>query len=151
MRIAVVYDSVYGNTERVAQVIGGALPGEVSVVRTSQADPAGLKTVDLLVIGSPTHGSLPTESMRVFLKRLGAPVDDGPCVATFDTRLSWGFLRKHGFAGDRIAEELGARGWTIQGSPGGFLVKGLRKGPLRKGELERAAGWAEGLVEDATP
>ena len=68
-------------------------------------------------------------------------------MATFDTRLSWGFLRKYGFAATKMAEELTEKGWTLQGSPGGFYVRGLRKGPLKKGEVERAVSWAKGLVE----
>jgi hypothetical protein len=30
--------------------------------------------------------------------------------------------------------------------PEGFIVKG-REGPLKDGELERAAGWAKGILE----
>jgi flavodoxin len=155
MRIVVVYDSVYGNTKRVAQAIaqalGDELRGEVPVIPVGEAKTSELRSVDLLVIGSPTHGALPTEATQAFVKELGEPANSTSRVAAFDTRLSWGFLRKHGFAGDRIAEELGPRGWTIEGSPGGFYVRGLRKGPLKKGELERATRWAKALVEGATP
>jgi len=35
---------------------------------------------------------------------------------------------------------------VLVGTPEGFLVKG-KKGPLKEGELERAAGWARSLLE----
>lgn len=155
MEIVVVYDSVYGNTKEVAkaiaQAIGDALSRGVPVLPVGQADAAELKLIDLLVVGFPTHGAEATAAMQAFVKKLGAPTEDSPRVATFDTRLSWGFLRKYGFAGDRIAEELGRSGWTILGTPGGFHVRGLRKGPLKKGEVERAVIWAKELVGRETP
>ena len=43
-------------------------------------------------------------------------------------------------------DSLKGRGGTLVASPEGFFVKGT-KGPLREGELERAAGWAKGIVE----
>ena len=62
MKILVVYDSVYGNTERIARTIGAALPGEVPVLGIGEADPSELTSADLLIIGSPTHGALPHPS-----------------------------------------------------------------------------------------
>lgn len=71
-------------------------------------------------------------------------------MAAFDTRLTWGFLRRYGYAADKIEGALKAKGWASAGAEGGFFVRGLRKGPLRKGEAERAAVWAQSLVEDLT-
>ena len=124
-------------------------PGKIVAIMAGYHGPprmGELALIDLLVIGSPTHGALPTEAMQVLVRELRAPADDGALVAAFDTRLSWGFLRKYGFAADRLAEELGKTGWTLRGAPAGFFVRGLRKGPLKKGEVERAANWARGLV-----
>ena len=47
-----------------------------------------------------------------------------------------------GFAAPRIANSLEKKGVTLLVPPAGFVVKGI-KGPLREGELERAAGWAQ--------
>jgi flavodoxin len=54
MRTLIVYDSVHGNTEKVAQAIGDALAGEVRVCRPDEAGGAELNALDLLVVGSPT-------------------------------------------------------------------------------------------------
>jgi hypothetical protein len=45
-----------------------------------------------------------------------------------------------------MADALKEKGWTLAGEPGGFIVKGLKKGPLKRGEAERAAAWAKGLA-----
>lgn len=151
MKTLVVYDSVYGNTEIIAQAIGDAIPGEVPVLRVGQVDAGDLQTVDLLIIGSPTHGALPTEAVQGLVERIGAPAREGTRAATFDTRLTWKFLERWGgFAAPKIADMLREQGWTLVGQPGGFFVKGLKKGPLKRGEADRAAAWARGLVESQT-
>ena len=151
MRTLVVFDSVYGNTEIVAKAIAETIPGEVQVLRVGQVNPGELEAVDLLIIGSPTHGAMPTEAVQALLDSIGPPPREGVRVATFDTRLTWPFLERWGgFAAPKMADTLEGKGWTLAGEPGGFFVRGLKKGPLKKGEVERASAWAEGLVEDQT-
>jgi flavodoxin len=151
MKTVVVYDSLYGNTEIIAQAVGDAIPGEVPVLRVEQVNAGDLEDVDLLIIGSPTHGSLPSEAAQGLLERIGSPAREGARAATFDTRLTWGFLERWGgFAASKMADTLKGKGWTIAGEPGGFFVRGLKKGPLKRGEAERAATWAKELVESQT-
>lgn len=149
MRTLVAYDSVYGNTETVARAIGDAIPGEVQVLRVGQVQVGDLETIDLLVIGSPTHGAMPTEAAQALVDKIGPPPREGARVATFDTRLTWPFLERWGgFAAPKMAEALEGKGWTLASEPGGFFVRGLKKGPLKKGEVERASAWAEALAGD---
>jgi flavodoxin I len=145
MKTLVVYDSTYGNTESIARTIGEVIAGEVQVLRVDQVKRDDWQAADLLIIGSPTHGALPTEAVQGLLERIGPPVREGARVATFDTRLAWGFLRRWGFAAPKIADRLKEKGWTLVGEPGGFFVRGLKKGPLKRGEADRAAAWARGL------
>jgi len=147
MKTMIVYDSLYGNTETIARTIAQALPGDVPVVRAGQANPAELETADLLIIGAPTHGSLPSETAQGLIQRIGSPARDGARLATFDTRLSWGFLKRYGFAASKMADPLVEKGWTLAVAPEGFVVRGLKKGPLKRGELERASAWAKRLAE----
>ena len=146
MRTLVVYDSLYGNTEIVARAVAEQIPGEVRLLRAGQVSPGDLLDLDLLVVGSPTHGSLPSEAVQALLTRIAAPARQGARAATFDTRLSWGFLKRYGYAASKIADALKGKGWALAGEPGGFFVRGLRKGPLKKGEATRAAAWAKGLA-----
>lgn len=146
MKTLIVYDSVYGNTEIIARAIGDAIPGEVQVVRVGQVQAGDWEAADLLIIGSPVHGAMPTEAVQSLLGRIGSPVREGARAATFDTRLTWKFLERWGgFAAPKMADMLRDKGWTLVGEPGGFFVRGLKKGPLKQGEADRAAAWAEGL------
>jgi len=149
MKTLVVYDSVHGNTERIAKAIGDAIADELEVVHAGQVNASALGRLDLLIVGSPTHGGRPTNAIRELLDKVGRRDLEGTKVAAFDTRLTARWVRLFGYAAPRIANGLKKRGGTLIASPGGFFVKGIR-GPLTEGEPERAARWAEGIVEGMT-
>jgi len=150
MKTLIIYDSLYGNTEAVARAIGETTSGEVQMLKVGEVDAGALGGVDLLIVGSPTHGALPTEAIQALLAKMGPSPHTGARAATFDTRLTWPFLERWGgFAAPKMADMLRDKGWTITGEPGGFFVKGLKKGPLKRGEVDRASQWASGLVESA--
>jgi flavodoxin I len=146
MKTLVVYDSVYGNTEKIAKAIGEAITGEVTVLPVGEVNTSQLSTFDLLVVGSPTYGGRPTEAMRDFLDKVREPGLKGTNVAAFDTRLTARWVRIIGFAAGKIAGRLKKDGGTLVVSPEGFFVEGS-EGPLKEGELERAAAWAKEIVE----
>ncbi len=149
MKTLVIYDSRYGNTERIAKAIGEAVGGEVTVLSVGEADASELKSFELLFVGSPTHGGRASEPMRDLLKQVEAPALEGIKVAAFDTRLSTRWVGIFGFAAGRIAKSLKKKSGTLIGSPEAFYVEG-GKGPLKEGELERAAAWAKEIVQSAT-
>jgi flavodoxin len=146
MKTLVVYDSLYGNTEKIAQAIGAALTGEVKVLRVGEVDPLELKALNLLIVGSPTHGGRPSPPMREFPDKVQAPALEGTNVAAFDTRLSTRWVGIFGYAAGRIAKSLKEKGGNLLLSPEAFYVEGT-EGPLKEGELERAAAWAQEIVE----
>jgi flavodoxin len=146
MKTLVVYDSLYGNTEKIAQAIGAALTGEVKVSRVGEVDPSGLSSFDLLIIGSPTHGGQSSPPMREFLDKVQPRGLEDVKVATFDTRHSSKLTVIFGYAAGRIAGSLKKKGATLIVSPEGFLVTGT-EGPLKEGELERAAAWAHQITQ----
>lgn len=147
MKTLIVYDSLYGNTGKIADAIGEVFGENTAVVHANQVDSHGLGQIDMLIVGSPTHGSMPSESIQAFLSSMDAPGKQTARALAFDTRLTWKFLEKFGGAADRIADALKAKGWQLALPPEGFLVGGLRRGPLKNGELERAALWAKKLKE----
>src|SRR5215472_15079647 len=55
MRVLVVYESMYGNTRRIAEAIGSGLGTNFDVVPVREATPDRVATADLLVVGGPTH------------------------------------------------------------------------------------------------
>ena len=138
MKALVVYDSTYGHTEKIAQAIGEAIGGQV--LRVGHVNPAELKGFDLLIVGSPTHGGFPTPGIDGLLK--ASPVLEGVNVAAFDTRTKRTIF---GYAAPRIARRLEKSGGHLLAPPEGFFVLGM-EGPLKDGELERAAGWAKGIA-----
>jgi flavodoxin I len=148
MKTLVVYDSLHGNTEKIAQAIGDAISGEVGVLRVGEVDVSRLKDFDLLFVGAPTHGGRASPPMREFLDRIQAPALEGINVAAFDTRLTTRWVKIFGYAAGRIAKSLKEKGGTLVGSPEDFYVQGS-EGPLREGELERAAAWAKKIAESA--
>jgi len=146
MKALVVYDSVHGNTEKIARAIGEAITGEVKVLRAGEVDSSELETFDLIIVGSPTHAGRPTKAIQDFINKAPATVFEGTDVAAFDTRVSSRFARIFGYAAGRIAGSLERKGGNLVASPEGFFVEGT-EGPLKEGEVERAAGWAKEIVE----
>jgi flavodoxin I len=146
MKVIIIYDSVYGNTEKIAKAIGNAITGDIKVLRVCEVNPAELNSLDLLVVGSPTQGGRATLAMQDFLNKLPEPAIKGISVAAFDTRIHMIVAKIFGYAAGRIAESLKRKGGNVIASPEGFLVAG-KEGPLKEGELERAANWAKDLVK----
>ena len=145
MKTLVVYDSHYGNTATIAQTIGDALPDEVEVLYVKEAKATGLEAYDLLVAGAPTHGAKPSPDMQGFLDRIQARALKGVKVAGFDTRMTVKLITIFGTAAPKISKALVEKGGTLAGEPLGIYVKG-GEGPLKGGEIERAAAWAKGLL-----
>jgi flavodoxin I len=148
MNVLIMYDSVFGNTEQIARAIGYALGSQkdVEIVRVSNVKLEQLTGLKLLIIGSPTQGGRPTPVIQDFLNKVSETAIRGINVAAFDTRLSTRLVVVFGYAAGRIADSLKRKGGTLIASPEGFFVKG-KEGPLKEGELERAASWAKVIVE----
>jgi len=87
MKVLIVYDSMYGNTEKIARAIGGAINGDVKVLRPSEANSSDLKSISLLVVGSPTQGFRATKPIQTFIESILANALKGISVAAFDTRI----------------------------------------------------------------
>ena len=149
MKALVVYDSVFGNTAQVARAMAAALEGAAAkqVGEVTAEDLAGL---DVLLVGSPTRAFRATPAMSAWLKGLSAGRLVGVQVAAFDTRadveqiknrfLSF-MVKLFGYAAPRLSKGLVRKGGALALPPEGFVVLGT-EGPLKEGELERAAAWA---------
>jgi flavorubredoxin len=143
----VIYDSVFGNTAKVAQAMAMAVPA--AALPVSQVTLDQLQGVKLLIIGSPTRSFRPTPAISTFLKSLPHDQLAGIGVVAFDTRIwlqtidsaAFRFIvDKGGYAANTMANALKKKGGTLLVPPEGFLVTG-EQGPLKGGELERAAEW----------
>ena len=145
MKTLIIYDSLFGNTEKIAQAIGGAFTGEVKLRRVGEVTPAALKGLDLLIVGSPTQAGRATPGIQGFIDEMPKDGLKGINVSAYDTRISGRFVALLGYAGGRIAGKLKNKGGNLVSPPEGFIVTG-REGPLKEGELERAAAWGRQLA-----
>ena len=152
MKALVVYDSVFGNTEKVAQAIGEALGAQT--LRLGDVQPEHLADLDALVVGSPTRAFSATPAIKKWLNGIAPRSLQGVKVAAFDTRMNvqevnsriLTFLAKiFGYAAEPMASRLIKKGGTQAMPPAGFFVEGS-EGPLKGGELERAVDWAKHLI-----
>ena len=152
MKAVVIYDSVYGNTQKIAQAIGDGLTGEVKVMQVGDMNASEVKSFDLLIVGSPVHGGRATPAIDAFLKQFPVHSLEGKSVAAFDTRFEaegqgiglrilMSVIR---YAAERIAKELTKKGGRLVAEPEGFIVE-QKEGPLKQGELERASTWAKAM------
>ena len=170
MRALVVYESMYGNTHRIAEAIARGLRSAyaVQVVSVAGARFEDVGRYDLIVAGGPTHahgisrpdtreaaitapqakaGQLKVEpdaggvSLRVWLDTLGL---GGGHAAAFDTRLQ-GYAFVTGRASKGIAAMLRQHGFQLVVEPISFLVD--RHDHLLPGEEERAERWGATLGE----
>jgi len=148
MNALVLYDSQYGNTERIAQAIADALGpgGQARAVRVAKETPCSLEGIDLLIMGCPTQGWRPTLAIQSFLEHVEDGAWSGLAAAAFDTRFRGPRLLT-GSAAQRIAQSLQKKGCSLLLPAESFFVKGT-EGPLQDGEIERPAKWA-GLVHQA--
>lgn len=149
MKTLVIYDSLYGNTKLIAQAIADAIPDEVEMAHVNEVPAFERGAYDLLIIGGPTHGGGPSDPMKSMLEKLETASLSDVSVATFDTRITWWWLRPFGYAAPKIAWRLEKKGGKLVAEGEGFFVTG-GKGPLQEGELERAAAWAKGIASRVT-
>ena len=150
----VVYETGYGNTERLARAIAEALheEGEARVAPVGGVSELRAGEIDLLVVGAPTqlHG-LP-DGMRDMLEGVPKGALRGTRALAFDTRYR-GLRLVRGSAAKEIASLLHDLGCRLLASPESFFVKG-EEGPLEPGEEYRAKAWALhalGRTERAIP
>lgn len=164
MRSLVVYESWFGNTQRLAERIAAALGEEGDVEVVSVDDPLpSLVDVDLVVLGAPTHvhglssersrrGAIDQQDSageigigaRGWIDRL--PEGGGPRMAVFDTRAhkpEW----LVGSAAHGMARRLRRRGYQLAVEPESFFVEGT-EGPLEESEIERAWWWGNDLAKE---
>ncbi len=172
MEALVVYESLYGNTRKVAEAIAAGIsstdPGAlVRVLGVDEVTPHDLSGGQLVVAGGPTHALRmstaqsrrnapdvpaaghaqgPGGSDMGIREWLGTMPDasNGARAAAFDTRLAF---PPSGGAARAIAKGMRRHGYKIAARPHGFVVRGAR-GPLRDGEEQAAREWGAALARE---
>ncbi len=158
MKTLVVYFSKFGNTRKLAQAIAEAMQqaGEVHLVNLEQLTTSDFEGVDLVVLGSPTHGFTVPEAVRSALAALPAGILAGKSVAAFDTTVRPWPLR-HFRAAPKLLRQLSQLGGKPVARPQTFFVQtGSTQGTgerdlLFAGQIERAQEWAGEILRQLRP
>jgi hypothetical protein len=168
MRAVVVYESMFGNTHRIADAIGeGLRPAyEVVVLPVGDATAEVIAGVDLLVVGGPTHAhgmshGTTRASAKEMAAKQGLDLDpdaegqglrdwfhgvgrlDVARAAAFDTR-AHGPAMFTGRASRGITRALERHGASVVADPESFTITGDNH--LELGEFERATAWGAMLA-----
>jgi flavodoxin len=149
MKTIILYDSLYGNTRKVAENIGSVLKlSSSSIISVKDAKIDNIKKCELLVTGSPTHGGWYTEAFKKFFSKIKDGDLNNIKVAVFSTGTSKDnegtfikfVINMFGYATEKLAKDFEKKGANVI-AKNTFLVKG-KEGPLRPKELDRAKKWA---------
>jgi flavodoxin len=153
MQSLIIFDSKFGNTQKIAEAIARGIAPISEVHLTSAADaPRILESTrpDLVVIGGPTQNHRASARLRAFLDALPVELRGIP-AACFDTRYR-GPAWLMGSAADAAAKALGRAGAEILAPSESFFI--VRHGAmplqtLESGEIERAEAWGRTIATSA--
>ena len=169
MKTVIIYETVHGNTRKVAEELARVARrhGPTEIVPVGDAPADLLEGADLVLIGGPTHvhgmswsatrqgggptgegaehpagRDVPGPGLRDWFRHLGR--EQHPAAAAFDTRSEGpGILTGRASLG--ISRRLRHYGFQEVAAPRSFLVG--RDDVLEDGELDRACEWAESVME----
>lgn len=148
MKGIVVYDTSYGNTKKVAEMITETLKEsgiEVDLFHVKDAKKLSAKEYSFLVLGSPTKFGTMSFAMRGFLGKVKSEEWMNKPFAAFDTENPENVEKKQGSAGEKIAQKLMEKKMNQLAPVLKALVHEM-KGPLLEGEIERTKEYAKELA-----
>ena len=141
MRACIIFDTRYGNTEKIARSFEtGLKEAGVQTICVNAKDVAveSLKQYDLICVGAPTEAFTAYKPMKEFLATLKSVDLSGKCGFAFDTKLD---SRFSGSAAKFIEKELSNKGLQIIAPRESAIVFGVKKeegsARLKEGEEKR--------------
>jgi len=140
-RAMVIYDTKFGNTEKIARALARGVEKQgvkVDCVKAGEVDVDKLVEYDFLAIGGPTHRRNVSASMEAFLEKLKSLNSRGKKAFAFDTRRrDW----LAGSAGEEIEGRLKRLEMSIVKPYSSAIIFEEEKG--RKQESESKEEWKE--------
>ena len=148
MKGIVVYDTTYGNTERIAETIAETL--KESGIEVDLFDVKGVKKLsgkdyNFLVLGSPTKFGTMSFAIRFFFGKVKSEEWMNKPFAAFDTENPENMEKKEWSAAEKIAERLRDKKMNQLLPVLKAAVFG-QKGPLIEGEINRTKNYARELA-----
>jgi menaquinone-dependent protoporphyrinogen IX oxidase len=138
MKVLIGYDTKYGNTKKVAELIGEGLKtvegNTVSIENVKEVNLEQDETYDLLLIGSPNQVGSPVKAVKKFIKKLPTAPLKANNFAVFDTYAGKDFEKVSRKLEDQIAKLIPN---MKKLSPGLSIKVGGMKGPIVDEELPK--------------
>ena len=153
MKGIVVYDTSYGNTKKIAEIITETIKESgigADLFYVKDLKKLNGKDYDFFVIGSPTKFGTMSFTIKSFLGKVKSEEWINKPFTTFDTENPENIERarienKEWSAGEKIAEKLRAKKMNQLLPVLKALVLG-QKGPLVEGEVDRTKDYAKQLA-----
>jgi menaquinone-dependent protoporphyrinogen IX oxidase len=148
MKVLIVYDTKYGNTKKVGELIAEGINtadgNEITIESVKKFDVNKEEKYDLILIGSPNHAGSHTGSVKKFIKSLSnAPLKVGS-YAAFDTYMSKDFEK----AVNKIDKQISKIMPDLKkASPGLSIKVGGMKGPIVEEDLEKCKDYGISLTK----
>jgi flavodoxin len=150
MRTLILYESMFGNTAQLAEVIANDLRalGSVTLADVKSGVPS-FEGIEFLVVCGPTQAHGVSHGLRTLLDQVPRGALKGVAAAAFDTRVA-GPRWLTGAASIGIGKRLKEKGAQLVMPGESFIVDG-REGPLADDEIARAHVWVAALVTALAP
>jgi len=146
MKGLVVYDSVYGNTKAVAEMIAAGIrsEGHEATVQSAKDDMPERTDSDFVIIGSPTRMGRMTRASRSFIKGLNKSTWTKP-FGFFDTVMQGVVEKKGSTAAQRLYDLAEERGLDARTPLFHAMVTGMR-GPLQENTADNAKAFVKDFL-----
>lgn len=146
MKVLVIYDSSYGNTEAIAKAICSGLKegglADVVCKKAAAAATEDFKNSDAWIVGSPTHIGGPTGEAKKAMKIAFSSGRKDVKGTAFDTR----FANTSKGASDKLQSMMEKEGVKILLQSEWFVVA-KTKGPLGEDEETKAVSFGKRLAD----
>jgi flavodoxin len=137
-KASIIYESKYGNTKRVAEIIAEGIKQtsaiDTIIAELKSVDPAKVVGFEAILIGSPNHMGRATRDIRKFIDKLGTLNLDGKHVAVFDTYMGRDFEKAVKGMEKQLREKVA--GLKLL-TPGLSIKVNEMEGPIADGELPK--------------
>jgi flavodoxin len=148
MKVLVAYDTKYGNTKKVAELIAEGIKtveeNEVEINHVNDINLSKDNIYDLIVIGSPNHMGSHTKKVKKFITNLSKAPVKGESFAVFDTYQSKDFEKAVKKLEKQIAETMPDMKKALSGLS--IQVTGM-KGPILQDDLPKCKEFGTKLIK----
>jgi flavodoxin len=146
MKVIVVYDTKYGNTELIAKKITEGMEADgidTDINDVKEVDFERIADYDAILIGAPVHFGAPSRTITKFIDKLGGLKLKGTWTAVFDTYLKTDFEKGVKPMEARLNEKVPGLKLIVPGLS--IQVDGM-KGPIVEGELSKSEAFGRRIA-----